>query len=198
MRPADAVLSGTLRSDPTRLRIRTREGERRKRKALQSSTPRERAARGLGVTPAELARLRADLAEARRRRDEIDYRWAVAKHTSSGTDNLDDLDVEVLGAAAEVAEIEERLALAEGAAPAPPAPAQRAAVDLAAPPANDARAPAAPPELLTAREAAAFLRLSVDTLERMRQRPGAGPPFKRVGHRVLYPIAGLRDYGNRK
>lgn len=31
-RPCNAVLAGTLRSDPARLRIRAREGERRKRR----------------------------------------------------------------------------------------------------------------------------------------------------------------------
>jgi len=46
--------------------------------------------------------------------------------------------------------------------------------------------------------AAEFLRTSTDTLERLRARPDAGPPFERVGRRVLYPLAGLREYGRRK
>jgi hypothetical protein len=136
------------------------------------------------VTPAELARLRADLAEARRRREELDYRWAVSKHTSSGTDNLDDLDVEVLGAEATILELQERLALAEGAAPAPPA--------LAA--ANDTRPVDAEPEYVGTRDAARLLGISARTLEGLRLR-GEGPPCIRIGRRVLYPLASLRTAG---
>lgn len=149
------------------------------------------------VDRVEELRLRADLAEALQRFDALQYRYAVARYTSSGsTDDPADLDVQLLRVEAVIAELEERLAPAASAAQQSPAP--RSAVDLGAPPANDTPAPASPPELLTAREAAKYLRLSVDTLERLRQRPGDGPPFKRVGRRVLYPLAGLRDYGSRK
>lgn len=151
------------------------------------------------MTPAAVARLRADLAEALQRREDLQHRWGVAEYTSSSTDRPEDLTVELARVEATILEVGERLAQADAAPPtAPPAPAERSAVDLAAPPANDAPAPATPPEYLTTREAADLLRMSTDTLERLRTRPGEGPPWKRVGRRVLYPVAGLRQYGSRK
>jgi hypothetical protein len=144
------------------------------------------------MTPAERARLDADLAEAIQRWDSLEYRWQRAKHTSSGgSDTTEDLDVEMLRVNATILELKARLASAGT-----PAPAERAGVDLGAPPANDA--PALPlPEFLTAREASELLRMSTDTLERLRAN-GGGPPWKRIGRRVLYPVAGLREYGSRK
>jgi hypothetical protein len=139
------------------------------------------------VTPAERARLNADLAEAQQRWDSLEYRWQRAKHTSSGgTDTTEDLDVELAGVEATILELQEALASA-GAAP---ARAQRAAVDLAAPPANDAPAPAAP-EYVGTRDAARLLGISARTLEGLRAR-GEGPPHTRIGRRVLYPLATLR------
>lgn len=136
------------------------------------------------MTPAELARLRSDLAEARQRWDSLEYRWQRAKHTSSGgTDDPTDLDVELLGVEATILELQERLALAgEGSAPAPPAPP--VAVPSPTAPANDA------PDFLTTKQAAALLGVSVKHLEGLRAR-GGGPPFVRVGHAVRYPRATL-------
>jgi hypothetical protein len=147
------------------------------------------------VTPAEQAHLRADLAEALHRREELHYRWAVAEYTSSSTDDPAALDVELLRVEATILELQKTLAEATATAETPPAPAGRLAIDLASPPANDT--PAALPELLTAREAAEFLRLSTDTLERLRA-AGEGPPWQRVGRRILYPLSVLREHGRRK
>jgi len=47
--------------------------------------------------------------------------------------------------------------------------------------------------LCVQREAAAFLRLSERTLERMRV-TGDGPPFVKAGHRVLYRQADLDEW----
>ena len=46
---------------------------------------------------------------------------------------------------------------------------------------------------LTRREAATFLRRSVPTLERWAAK-GVGPPPRKVGGRVLYPLLGLRSF----
>lgn len=59
-----------------------------------------------------------------------------------------------------------------------------------------ALASTAEPVFLTTRETATLLRVSLDTLERMRA-SGTGPPWKRIGKRVLYPRAGLLGFGNR-
>lgn len=67
---------------------------------------------------------------------------------------------------------------------------------LATPTAPPAQPAAAPVEYLTTREAAAFLRTSTDTLERMRT-TRAGPAWKRVGRRILYSRAELAAFGAR-
>lgn len=59
------------------------------------------------------------------------------------------------------------------------------------PPAPTSRVPV---EFVTAREAAAFLGLSLPTLVAMRH-AGLGPAFVRVSpRRVVYPFEGLREY----
>lgn len=47
--------------------------------------------------------------------------------------------------------------------------------------------------LLTRKEAAEYLRRSVQTLERWRQQ-GEGPPFRMTGGRALYPLVELRRF----
>src|SRR4051812_47567911 len=49
--------------------------------------------------------------------------------------------------------------------------------------------------LLTRREAAEYLRRSVPTLERWAAH-GIGPPHRKVGGRVLYPLPGLRRFAS--
>ncbi len=49
------------------------------------------------------------------------------------------------------------------------------------------------PELLTPREAAAVRRVTVNHLANERSR-GTGPPIAKIGGRVFYPAAELRDY----
>jgi len=50
------------------------------------------------------------------------------------------------------------------------------------------------PEYVTPREAAAYLGLALNTINLMRQ-TGTGPAFCRVSpRRVVYEIAGLREY----
>lgn len=68
---------------------------------------------------------------------------------------------------------------------------------LTAPAATPAQPASAPVEYLTAREAATLLRTSTDTLERMRA-TRTGPPWKRVGRRILYSRAELLAFGGRK
>jgi predicted DNA-binding transcriptional regulator AlpA len=46
-------------------------------------------------------------------------------------------------------------------------------------------------DLLTAPEAAAFLRMSASALARWRGQPQAGPPFQRLGRRVIYRRSAL-------
>lgn len=137
---------------------------------------------------AALARLRADLADALQRREALEYRHAVARLTSSSSESTDDLDVELAQVEATIAELEEAMAATAGdAAPGPPVPA----VDLAAPPANDAPAAAPEPEYVGTREAARLLGVSPRTLEGLRAR-GEGPPCVRIGKAVRYPLATLR------
>lgn len=49
------------------------------------------------------------------------------------------------------------------------------------------------PELLTPREAAAARRTTIGHLANERSR-GLGPPVARIGGRVFYPAAELREY----
>lgn len=49
------------------------------------------------------------------------------------------------------------------------------------------------PELLRPREAAAIRRVTVNHLANERSR-GEGPPVARIGGRVFYPAAELREY----
>jgi predicted DNA-binding transcriptional regulator AlpA len=46
-------------------------------------------------------------------------------------------------------------------------------------------------------EAADFLRLSPRTLEKYRVR-GGGPPFRKLGRRVVYALSDLEDWANRR
>lgn len=150
------------------------------------------------MTGAHLAQLRADLADALQHRADLERRWAVATHTASGTDRPEDLDVAIARADAAIATAEQALADAgandpptEGPGKAPGCLQDRlsGAGGYLAPsgptPVNPRATPVSEPEYLTTREAAALLRVSVDTLERMRAR-GDGPPWRRVGRRVLY------------
>ena len=62
------------------------------------------------------------------------------------------------------------------------------------PPVPDPRPPRIPTEYVTAREAAAYLGLSLATLVAMRH-AGLGPAFVRVSpRRVVYPFVGLWEY----
>jgi hypothetical protein len=131
------------------------------------------------VDRAEDLRLRADLAKALQRRNDLQDRWGVARHTSSGTDRLEDLDVELADAEATIAELEKRLVEAG-------APALAASV---AAPANDTALAA--PEYLDTKAAAEMLGISRRTLEGLRAR-GQGPAHIRIGRRVLYALATLR------
>jgi excisionase family DNA binding protein len=169
------------------------------------------------VTAARIAQLRADLADALQRRADLELRWAVATHTASGSDRPEDLDVELVRADAAIVVAQEALAAAEPAqseqtaADAAPAEGPAKAPGLtqdrlsgaggyrtsyAPAPAHPGATPNREPEYLTTREAAALLRTSTDTLERMRAR-GDGPPWRRVGRRVLYPRVELLAYGGR-
>ena len=56
-------------------------------------------------------------------------------------------------------------------------------------------APAAKPEFLTTDEAAALLRLSPRTLEKLRVL-GGGPRFRKFGARVVYALADLRAWAD--
>ncbi|WP_257237239.1 helix-turn-helix transcriptional regulator [Rhodococcus erythropolis] len=49
------------------------------------------------------------------------------------------------------------------------------------------------PRLLSAKEAAAVLLTSEGALAALRYR-GAGPKFRKLGHRVAYAVQDLRDY----
>ena len=170
------------------------------------------------MTPAELAHLRADLTAARQHRTDLEHRWAVATHTASSTDRPEDLDVELARVDATIAALEEHIAAAgptqswqtaadapasEGPAKAPGCHQDRLSgaggylAPSAPAAANPGATPNSEPEYLTTREAAALLRTSTDTLERMRAR-GDGPPWRRVGRRVLYSRAELLAYGGRK
>ncbi len=51
------------------------------------------------------------------------------------------------------------------------------------------------PDLLTPREAAAARRVTVNHLANERSR-GEGPPYAKLGGRVLYPADQLREYIN--
>lgn len=134
------------------------------------------------MTRAQLAQLAADLAAARVRRSTLEDLRGQAWY-AGGERGLAEVDAQIARVDAELAELEERRGLAPPEVPAPASPAHEA--------------PPTAPEYLTSREAAALLRLSVDTLERLRRGAG-GPPFKRVGRRVLYPRAELLAFGNRK
>jgi hypothetical protein len=138
------------------------------------------------------ARLRAQLAEAVELREELNRQWAAASYTSSGTTTPELADVQLAQVAAVIAELEELLANvgATQARPSAAPPRAPSAVDLAAPPANDAPPPALP-EYLSTKQAAALLGVSVKHLEGLRAR-GSGPPFVRIGHAVRYPAAELR------
>lgn len=138
------------------------------------------------------ARLRADLLAALRQREALQQRWGVAKHTSSSTDDPDDLDVELAQVEATIAELEEQLANvgATQARPSAAPPRAPSAVDLAAPPANDAQPAAPAPEYLSTKQAAALLGVSVKHLETLRAR-GEGPPHVRLGKAIRYPRATL-------
>jgi hypothetical protein len=53
------------------------------------------------------------------------------------------------------------------------------------------------PELLTPREAAAIRRTTVGHLANERSR-GIGPPVARIGGRIYYPVAELRQFINER
>jgi len=64
------------------------------------------------------------------------------------------------------------------------------------PAATPASTPSAPPiRYLTNDEAAAFLRLSPRTLEKMRV-IGGGPRFRKFGRRVMYAVADLEAWAD--
>jgi hypothetical protein len=123
--------------------------------------------------------LEAEIAAARLREESLQYAWGAAQYTSSSTRSAEAVSVDLLRAQAEIAELEERLAELDGAPPPVPAPA----------PVNP---PEPAPECVGTREAARLLGVSPRTLEGLRMR-GAGPAHIRVGKRVLYPLASLRN-----
>jgi hypothetical protein len=131
-----------------------------------------------------LAQIDADLAEARQRHEDLQYAWAVASYTSSGTRRPEDIDVDLARVAAQIAELEERR---ESLASAP-------ANDVAPAPEKAAGAPAEPAaECVDTKGAARILGVSPRTLEGLRLR-GEGPPSIKLGSRVLYPLATLRTW----
>ncbi|HTV19628.1 MAG TPA: helix-turn-helix domain-containing protein [Polyangiaceae bacterium] len=128
------------------------------------------------------AQTRAELAAALHRREELQRAWAVASYTSSAATCPESVDVELAKVDALIVELEERLALAAPAAP--------AAVDLAAPQANDSPAPASAtpveqPEFLDTRAAATLLGMTPKALESLRAR-GRGPAFVQIGRSIRY------------
>lgn len=137
------------------------------------------------LTPARsraaLARVDAELAAARVRRERLALEREMAPYVA-GCRDPEDLDVAIAGVEASIAELEaDREDLVGGA----PAGTPTVAVPLVAP-ANDVPAPDAPaPEYLTTREAAALLGVSVKGLEALRAR-SEGPPFIRLGRAVRY------------
>lgn len=137
------------------------------------------------MTAAERLHLEAKLAAALLREGELQTRWAVATHTSSGTDDPAALDVALAQARADVATLQERLAGA-GAAEVP-ATAPAAAAPAAAPPAG----------FIDTAEAATLLGVSVKTLEALRAR-GSGPPWVKVGRRVRYEHARLIEWSRQR
>lgn len=156
------------------------------------------------MTPARrraaLARLDAELAAARLRRETLNELWGQAMYTrpEPGERSPEAVAVDIAAADARIAALEaEREELAcpsPGVSAEPPKPVAipsgSPANDATSAPANDA--PAEPgPEFLTTRQAAALLGVSVKHLEGLRAR-GAGPLFMRVGHAVRYPAAELR------
>ena len=127
----------------------------------------------MGVTPAERARLEANVAAAELRRERLALELDMGTHPDPEA-----LEAKLLAAVADVAELEERRAALEGA----PAPAPAGTPATPPPPAP---ASASADEWLTTKEAAAELRLTVKGLERMRAE-GRGPPFTRIGRAVRY------------
>jgi hypothetical protein len=54
-----------------------------------------------------------------------------------------------------------------------------------------------PRPYVTGRQAASYLGLSPQTLDRWRV-TGDGPPFMKFGSRVLYPVADLKDWADQR
>jgi hypothetical protein len=128
------------------------------------------------------AQLEAKLITARQRREDLHHSWAAATYSSSGTRRPEDVEIDLAQVDAEILELEERRAALEGApTEAPPNPSEpgRATPELE-------------PEYVGTRDAARLLGISPRTLEGLRAR-GEGPPHTRIGKRVLYPLAALRN-----
>lgn len=137
---------------------------------------------------AQLARVDAELAEARLRRDDLDHQWAFATYTAGPPKRRpEDLDVDLARVDAQIAELEERRAELATAPPNDTVPLPPSVVSAP----EAASAAPAPPEYLDTRAAAALLGVSVKTLEALRSR-GTGPPFVRVGRSVRYRLEDLR------